>query len=50
MANACACCAGMVKHAGQVLKKGDKPVVGVTLMGDYEQGHVLLLMSWNGWV
>ena len=33
MANACACCAGMVKHAGQVLKKGDKPVVGVTLMG-----------------
>ena len=23
----------MVKHAGQVLKKGDKPVVGVTLMG-----------------
>ncbi|HJB18188.1 MAG TPA: Tm-1-like ATP-binding domain-containing protein [Candidatus Bariatricus faecipullorum] len=33
MANACACCAGMVKHAGEPLKKGDKPVVGVTLMG-----------------
>lgn len=33
MANACACCAGMVKQAGQVLKKGKKPVVGITLMG-----------------
>lgn len=33
MANACACCAGMVKHGGQALKKGPKPVVGVTLMG-----------------
>lgn len=33
MANACACCVGMVKHAGQVLKKGKKPVVGITLMG-----------------
>lgn len=33
MANACACCIGMVKHAGQVLKKGKKPVVGITLMG-----------------
>lgn len=33
MANACACCLGMVKHAGQVLKKGKKPVVGITLMG-----------------
>lgn len=33
MANACACCAGMVKHAGGLLEKEDKPVVGVTLMG-----------------
>lgn len=33
IANACACCVGMVKTAGHVLKKGDKPVVGVTLMG-----------------
>lgn len=33
LANACACCAGMVKHAGEILKKGKKPVVGVTLMG-----------------
>lgn len=31
--NACACCAGMVKHAGQVLEKGIRPVVGITLMG-----------------
>lgn len=31
--NACACCAGMVKQAGQVLKKGNRPVVGITLMG-----------------
>lgn len=33
MANACACCVGMVKNAGQILKKGKKPVVGITLMG-----------------
>lgn len=33
IANATACCIGMVKLAGHVLKKGDKPVVGVTLMG-----------------
>lgn len=33
MANACACCVGMVTQAGRVLKKGDKPVVGITLMG-----------------
>lgn len=31
--NACACCVGMVKHAGGALKKGSRPVVGVTLMG-----------------
>ena len=33
MANACACCIGMVKTAGTILKKGRKPVVGITLMG-----------------
>lgn len=33
IANATACCVGMVKMAGHVLQKGDKPVVGVTLMG-----------------
>ncbi|MBM6739085.1 Tm-1-like ATP-binding domain-containing protein [Faecalicatena fissicatena] len=33
MANACACCAGMVKHAGTPLKKGNRLVVGITLMG-----------------
>lgn len=33
LANACACCVGMVKTAGDVLKKGNKPVVGITLMG-----------------
>lgn len=33
MANACACCVGMVEQVGRVLEKGDKPVVGITLMG-----------------
>jgi len=33
ISNACACCAGMVKHAGKEVHKGDKPVVGVSLMG-----------------
>lgn len=33
LANACACCAGMVKNAGTVLAKGGRPVVGITLMG-----------------
>lgn len=33
ISNACACCIGMVKIAGNVLKKEDKLVVGVTLMG-----------------
>ncbi|MBR3168194.1 MAG: Tm-1-like ATP-binding domain-containing protein [Erysipelotrichaceae bacterium] len=33
IANATACCIGMVKTAGHVLKKGDRPVIGVTLMG-----------------
>ena len=31
--NACACCVGMVKYAGQVLQKKTRPVIGVTLMG-----------------
>ena len=32
LANACACCAGMVQSAGQVLEKGKRPVVGITLL------------------
>lgn len=32
--------AGMVKCAGQVLTKGDKPVVAVTLMGVTNTGAV----------
>ncbi len=31
--NACSCCIGMVENAGGVVKKGDKPVVAVSLMG-----------------
>jgi len=33
ISNACACCIGMVKSAGTEIKKGDKPVVAVSLMG-----------------
>lgn len=33
LANACACCVGMVQKAGRVLEKGGRPVVGITLMG-----------------
>lgn len=40
ISNACACCVGMVKCAGQVLTKGDKPVVAVTLMGVTNTGAV----------
>ena len=40
ISNACACCVGMVKSAGQVLQKGDKPVVAVTLMGVTNTGAV----------
>lgn len=40
ISNACACCVGMVQHAGKVLKKGDKPVVAVTLMGVTNNGAV----------
>lgn len=40
ISNACACCVGMVKFAGNVLTKGDKPVVAVTLMGVTNNGAV----------
>ena len=40
ISNACACCVGMVKYAGHVLEKGDKPVVAVTLMGVTNNGAV----------
>ena len=33
IANAAACCVGMVKSAGHVIKKSDKPVVALTMMG-----------------
>lgn len=38
ISNACSCCIGMVQSAGQVLKKGDKPVVAVSLMGVTNSG------------
>lgn len=38
ISNACACCVGMVKYAGTVLEKGEKPVVAVTLMGVTNNG------------
>ena len=38
IANACAACVGMVKSAGHVLKKGEKPVVALTLMGVTNNG------------
>lgn len=40
ISNACACCVGMVKYAGKVLEKGDRPVVAVTLMGVTNNGAV----------
>lgn len=33
IANACACACGLAQYAGHPLKKGDRPVVGITLMG-----------------
>ena len=33
IANACACVAGMALYAGKELKKGARPLVGITLMG-----------------
>lgn len=38
ISNACACCVGMVKFAGNILEKGKKPVVAVTLMGVTNRG------------
>lgn len=38
LANACACCIGMVKSGSCALKKGKMPVVGVTLMGITSKG------------
>ena len=40
ISNACACCVGMVKYAGNILKKGDKPVVAMTLMGVTNNGAI----------
>ena len=42
MINACACCVGMVKQegAGEPVRKPDRPVVGVTLMGISNTGGV----------
>lgn len=40
ISNACACCVGMVKFAGNVIAKGDKPVVALTLMGVTNNGAV----------
>lgn len=33
IANAVSCCIGMAEHAGEPIAKGDKPVIGLTLMG-----------------
>ena len=38
LSNACACAAGMAKHAGTPLQKPNRPVVGVTLMGITNDG------------
>lgn len=39
LSNACACMAGMVQHAGSILvKRSEKPVVGVSLMGITNEG------------
>ena len=39
LSNACACMAGMVQHAGNILvKRSEKPVVGVSLMGITNEG------------
>lgn len=40
ISNACACCVGMVQHAGKTIQKGDKPVVAMTLMGVTNSGAV----------
>jgi uncharacterized protein (UPF0261 family) len=38
IANAVSCCIGMVEHAGHVISKGSKPVIGITLMGVTNHG------------
>lgn len=38
LANACACAAGMAKHAGRPPQKPSRPVVGVSLMGITNDG------------
>ncbi|MCD8147949.1 MAG: Tm-1-like ATP-binding domain-containing protein [Clostridiales bacterium] len=38
IANACGCVIGMVQTAGEPLAKGDKPVIGLTLMGVTNNG------------
>ena len=40
IANACACVAGMAIHSGQPIRKGARPVVGLTLMGITNNGAV----------
>ncbi len=38
IANACGCVIGMVQTAGEPIAKGDKPVIGLTLMGVTNNG------------
>lgn len=38
IANACGCVIGMVQNAGEPIAKGDKPVIGLTLMGVTNNG------------
>lgn len=38
IANAVSCCIGMAEHAGEPIAKGDKPVIGLTLMGVTNNG------------
>lgn len=38
ISNACACCIGMVNLAGDIIKKEEKPVVAITLMGVTNKG------------
>ena len=40
LANTCAAVCGMVEHAGKPVAKGDKPVVGFTLLGVTTKGAV----------
>lgn len=38
IANAVSCCIGMAEYAGEPIRKGDKPVIGLTLMGVTNEG------------